>query len=591
MCHIVLKHAETIGGFMMAVQQSKSSPQPSVCRAMCARGMLRIFRLLTLDKYIPSVSLIGRVFAKHAKDFQMAAYASASPEPQLLAPRSRLHRLCLVRRLWLIFSALMWLTERHDRTEVDDVTMAQRYGTMFSAMPYTLVHLTGCVLFLALLFAVGVVSVPTGLLASGFTQELKKFRAEERQKRVDAATTIERAIISYLRRRRLRKITEETKADNPNKIKMVDFLEQKTLSGRVWKKVMLLLIILNVLAALGSDFLNGFELMSVLLFTFEYLANVWSANANIRYCFHRRNYTLSFFGVVDLVTVAPFWVQTVMYLSGMQFNAFIFRIARLLRILQLEDFVESFTLLDDAWRSCRETMVATGFMALLVWVCGAVLFYEFEQEQVVGIGFLGVHWASCMEFPSVPCLKLSVMFWLIKRKRKMNNHVKSSTFFQKCPDDPPQDDVCTELRHRAEQADLEARAARERKSRQAEQMRYLDDKRTHCEEASEGVELLRSSQQNLQAELKRLEVQAEPMLSQLSTLRKQLAKSEDSAKEHAARLASCKASLPQMVSELKAAQVEELSNLRTSQLEDKTMPTLSEKMRDSFIPLAILGRL
>ena len=34
--------------------------------------------------------------------------------------------------------------------------------------------------------------------------------------------------------------------------------------------------------ALGSDFLNGFELMSVLLFTFEYLANVWSANANIR---------------------------------------------------------------------------------------------------------------------------------------------------------------------------------------------------------------------------------------------------------------------------------------------------------------------
>jgi hypothetical protein len=43
-----------------------------------------------------------------------------------------------------------------------------------------------------------------------------------------------------------------------------------------------------------------------------------------------------------------------------QFNAFIFRIARLLRILQLEDFVESFTLLDDAWRSCRETMVATG---------------------------------------------------------------------------------------------------------------------------------------------------------------------------------------------------------------------------------------
>jgi len=130
------------------------------------------------------------------------------------------------------------------------------------------------------------------------------------------------------------------------------------------------------------------------------------------------------------------------------------------------------------------------------------------------------------------------------------------------------DDVCSELRHRAEQADMEARAARERKSRQAEQIRYLDDKRAHCEEASEGVELLQSSLQNLQAELKRLETQAEPMLSQLSTLRKQLVKSEESAKEHAAHLATCKASLPQVVSELKAAQVEELSSLRTSQLED-----------------------
>ncbi|CAK9061062.1 unnamed protein product [Durusdinium trenchii] len=195
--------------------------------------MLRIFRLLTLDKYIPSVSLIGRVFTKHAKDFQMAAYASAS--------------------LWLIFSALMWLTERHDGTEVDDLSMSQRYGNMLTAMPYTLVHLTGdyplidydfpakCVLFLALLFAVGVVSVPTGLLASGFTQELKKYRAEMRKKRADAATKIERAILSYLRRRRLRKITEDTKAqsmsikrlkdsvkkDHPGKIKLVDFLEKK----------------------------------------------------------------------------------------------------------------------------------------------------------------------------------------------------------------------------------------------------------------------------------------------------------------------------------------------------------------------------
>ncbi|CAE7483961.1 Kcnd2 [Symbiodinium pilosum] len=360
--------------------------------------MLRIFRLLTLDKYIPSVSLIGRVFRRHAKEFQLAAFASAA--------------------IWLIFSALMWLTERHDATQVDDLTMAQRYGSMPEAMPYTLVHLTGdyplidydfpakCVLFVALLFAVGVVAVPTGLLASGFAQELTKYREEQRRLREEAATKIEKALRQYIRRRRLRQVTVRVQAqrtalrelkdkaqkDSPHKLLMVKFLEQKTTAGRVCKKVMFLLIVLNVLAVIGesmswikqeigSTILNAFELVSVLVFTFEYAANVWSAPANSRYMFCRRNYIVSFFGLVDLVTVAPFWIQTVMWISGLQFNAFIFRIARLLRILQLEDFVESFTLLDDAWRSCRETMVATGFMALLVWICGAVLFYEFEQDN------------------------------------------------------------------------------------------------------------------------------------------------------------------------------------------------------------------
>jgi len=404
--------------------------------------MLRIFRLLTLDKYIPSVSLIGRVFRKHAKEFQLAAYAAAA--------------------IWLIFSALMWLTERHDPTQVDDLTMAQRYGSMPEAMPYTLVHLTGdyplidydfpakCVLFVALLFAVGVVAVPTGLLASGFAQELTKYREEQRRLREEAATKIEKALRQYIRRRRLRQVATRVQAqktvlrelkdmafkDNPYKLHMVKFLEQKTTAGRLCKKAMFLLIILNVLAviaesmswvkeAAGSHVLNGFELFSVLVFTFEYSANVWSAPANSRYMFCRRNYICSFFGIVDLVTVAPFWIQTVMWLSGLQFNAFIFRIARLLRILQLEDFVESFTLLDDAWRSCRETMVATGFMALLVWICGAVLFYEFEQDNPAMDGafkdlpssmyftiiFLGGEWAM-IDFTSggkIVCLVYCVV--------------------------------------------------------------------------------------------------------------------------------------------------------------------------------------
>merc|ERR1711977_682147 len=86
-------------------------------------------------------------------------------------------------------------------------------------------------------------------------------------------------------------------------------------------------------------------------------------------------------GVVDLITVAPFWIQVLLAVLGIPVNAFIFRIVRVLRILQLEDFVESFTLLDNAWYNCRDSMVACGFMAVLVWICGSVLFYQFEKDN------------------------------------------------------------------------------------------------------------------------------------------------------------------------------------------------------------------
>eukprot|EP00439_Symbiodinium_sp_Y106_P055861 s2154_g7.t2 len=673
-------------------------------------------------------SLIGRVFRKHAKDtplhwpelpeeFQLAAYAAAA--------------------IWLIFSALMWLTERHDPTQVDDLTMAQRYGSMPEAMPYTLVHLTGdyplidydfpakCVLFVALLFAVGVVAVPTGLLASGFAQdnlalepyagtcsglqqsrnrpstfqELTKYREEQRRLREEAATKIEKALRQYIRRRRLRQaqktvlcelkdkafkenclfqmhmgctvrmilptapmLKRALSKDNPYKLHMVKFLEQKTTAGRLCKKAMFLLIILNVLAviaesmswvkeAAGSYVLNGFELFSVLVFTFEYSANVWSAPANSRPKFQStehaaagapsRNYICSFFGIVDLVTVAPFWIQTVMWLSGLQFNAFIFRIARLLRILQLEDFVESFTLLDDAWRSCRETMVATGFMALLVWICGAVLFYEFEQahsslnrrfkervwnegqscngwclqghcgspglpsltskvfreEQVafnaavtaiegssvqhvfhhhllgrgMGDDRFYIRWKDCL-FSVLCCwyratwqlygIPIGAVFEAFSDvlADKEDEQEELSQFL---PSDVNQDPACQDLRRRLEKAEQEARLARERELRSIDQITRWDS----------SVELLRLSLDNVKAELKRLEHEAQPGRSWLHSLRERQMASSVSAASRAltGRVSECRVRLRLVtdeVAELKASQVQEIADLRSSQAEE-----------------------
>lgn len=157
---------------------------------------------------------------------------------------------------------------------------------------------------------------------------------------------------------------------------------------------MMLLIVLNVLAVifetvtsvhdfLGQGALDLFEFVSVVIFTGMYFAHIWVAPCDGSCGFSRWNYIKGFWGLVDLVTVAPYWCQQFMWVFdiGGSFaqHAFIFRIFRVLRILQAEDYIESFTLLDDAWFNCRDSMIACGFMAMMVWVCGSIGFYNFEQ--------------------------------------------------------------------------------------------------------------------------------------------------------------------------------------------------------------------
>lgn len=73
------------------------------------------------------------------------------------------------------------------------------------------------------------------------------------------------------------------------------------------------------------------------------------------------------------------YIETILHLSGVTFDASVFRILRLFRVLQLEHFVSAFTLLDDVWMSCKDTLAATGLLALVLWVGSACLFYLFEK--------------------------------------------------------------------------------------------------------------------------------------------------------------------------------------------------------------------
>lgn len=134
--------------------------------------MLRLLRLLKLDKYVPSITLIDDVIRLKRQVLFVACFAAGT--------------------LTILFSGLMYLAEHEDKSmEIDNMplygcyencTESVRYANMFTSIPLTGIHLTGdfpiieydgwarIILFFCVVAAVGVVAIPSGVVASGFAE-------------------------------------------------------------------------------------------------------------------------------------------------------------------------------------------------------------------------------------------------------------------------------------------------------------------------------------------------------------------------------------------------------------------------------------
>lgn len=397
--------------------------------------MFRLLRLLKLDKYVPSISLIDDVIRLKFNALSVAFYAALS--------------------LWVLFAAGLFLSEHRDyRDELDDAvptygcdincTMADRFQNFFDSMVYTGVHLTGdypittyswparFVNFFMVIAAVGVVSIPSGLIASGFVEIVQSkqnkkrglppgFRAgddwyEIRYRElegVDPPLSPFGAKIDQWQLAVDKFLNGEEQPDGHHKFTSTAY------AGRVF---IFTVIISNIVAvmvesvpsidkAVGNEkgnFFDVFEMFSVMVFATEYILRLFCAPKNRDALYSSWVYATTFFGIVDFLSTAPWFVQQLLMSYGYLDSdaARIFRIFRIFRILQLEDFVTAFRKLDNVFRASKDVLKATGLMAVIIWVgCGA-LFYIFEENNPNwrtcddGIPLHTKHGKGCFDFAS-----------------------------------------------------------------------------------------------------------------------------------------------------------------------------------------------
>ena len=170
-----------------------------------------------------------------------------------------------------------------------------------------------------------------------------------------------------------------------------------TRAGKAFDVILIIAILLSVIVVC-LDSVSRFHQMYgrlfamaewffTILFTIEYIARLWSTD-------DRRGYVLSFFGLVDLLSITPTWLSVLV--PGTQFLATIrvLRVLRVFRVLKLVQFVGEAAVLSRALRASLHKITVFIFVVLTVVVIVGSLMYVIEGPQA---GFTsiptGIYWS------------------------------------------------------------------------------------------------------------------------------------------------------------------------------------------------------
>lgn len=167
------------------------------------------------------------------------------------------------------------------------------------------------------------------------------------------------------------------------------------LSGRIFSYSIQILIIVSLvtfsvdtlpnLTSSTKELLTIIEIITVIIFTLEYILRVVAAN-------NKTGFIFSFYGLVDLAAILPFYIA-----SGLDLRAVrVFRLLRLVRILKLFKYNLAIKRFHRALVISKEELILFGFVAAIMLYLSAVGIYYFENaaqpEQFKSV-FHSMWWA------------------------------------------------------------------------------------------------------------------------------------------------------------------------------------------------------
>lgn len=135
------------------------------------------------------------------------------------------------------------------------------------------------------------------------------------------------------------------------------------------------------------------EVITILIFCVEYILRIWTADylypdkSEFR---SRLRFLISFDGIIDLLTILPFF-----FLSGMVIFRML-RVARIFHLFRLNARYDSFNVITTVLFEKRNQIISSVFIVLILMLASSLCMYSVEhdsQPEVFRNAFSGIWWS------------------------------------------------------------------------------------------------------------------------------------------------------------------------------------------------------
>ena len=153
----------------------------------------------------------------------------------------------------------------------------------------------------------------------------------------------------------------------------------------------MIMIFLNMIAVIMEtvasvytnyeDFFEWFEIISVVVFTLEYIGRIWTCTLIEGYRHPikgRIQFILSPIGLIDLLAILPFYLPFIMSIDGRILR--LLRLFRLVRIFKMGRYSTAFQMIANVLNRRKEELLVTLTIVLLVLVLASSMMYYVEHE-------------------------------------------------------------------------------------------------------------------------------------------------------------------------------------------------------------------